>query len=804
MAADIGVTVVETDGRSAPAVPAAPVSVAGILVRAERGVADRPVKVRGFADFTAAFGTFVPGTATLPRAYGAHAVRGYFDNGGSEAYVVRVTGAGARPATAVLADRAATPLPTLRIRAGTRGSPDPGTWGNGLTVTVEDHPRGASAVPAQVIAAKGEPYALADGDTAQLQLTTRGSTSTITVAFRAADFAAIGTASAEEAARAVNRQTTAVRAAVAPGGRLALAAAPGTPGAWTRLVVTAPAPFDFTAGAASSDAALAAGTTAVMVDTASGFGTGSALRIAVRGHVRAAAAPTATVPDRSAVEVVVDGTTPGETIRFGNADFADPAAVTAAELAAAVNRQARAFTAELTHDNHLVLLSARYGTGSTIAVDAPAAGVTDARTALGLSGAVPVAGAEHHRTATAVSESWRLLAWDPTPALPAVPAPAARISSTEFDLVVGRGGTEVERFSALSMSDTHEAYAEAVVNDPASGSAYITVTDLDSASGPGLDLPAAGTFVLGATGATQGSDGAPPTDADFTGDPVRRTGLEAFTDVPIQLLACPETTSVGVVAACLAHCERRGDAMFVGTVPRDADREGAKAYAAALRGRKVFGALYAPWIDVLDPDPAAARPLLRIPPVGQVLGVYARIADARGVWKAPAGTEARLTDALGVQYDMTDRDHTDLVREGGVNGIRAVPGAGIVIDASRTLSTDTRWLFVGVRRLFNFVKASLRDGLTFVVQEPNTDQLRRNVRFTVVTPFLLGLWRQGAFGPGPADQVFSVKCDAGNNPPADVQAGLFTVEVLFFPSTPAESILVVVGQQDSAATAADN
>jgi phage tail sheath protein FI len=152
---------------------------------------------------------------------------------------------------------------------------------------------------------------------------------------------------------------------------------------------------------------------------------------------------------------------------------------------------------------------------------------------------------------------------------------------------------------------------------------------------------------------------------------------------------------------------------------------------------------------------------------------------------------------------MTDADHTDLVRNGGVNGIRAVPGAGIVVDASRTLSTDTRWLFVNVRRLFNFIKSSLRDGLTWVAQEPHDEALRRMVRFNVVTPFLLGLWRQGAFGSDPAEQVFTVKCDSENNTPQGVANGLFTLEVYFYPAKPAEAILIIVGQQDSGATAAE-
>ena len=259
-----------------------------------------------------------------------------------------------------------------------------------------------------------------------------------------------------------------------------------------------------------------------------------------------------------------------------------------------------------------------------------------------------------------------------------------------------------------------------------------------------------------------------------------------------------------MVAAALAYCEQRGDAMFVGTAPPDLDPDGIKTYAAPFRARQGLRRAVRP----VDPDREPARHDRDdrgcvVPPVGHVLGVYARIADARGVWKAPAGDERRCELALGVEFDMTDADHTDLVKNGSVNGIRAIPGSGIVIDSSRTLSTDTRWLFVNVRRLFNFVKS-------LAARRPAVGRAgaaRRGaaptVRFNVVTPFLLGLWTQGAFGTDPPEQVFTVKCDASNNPPADVNQGRFKLEVFFYPVKPAETIIIIVGQQDSGATASE-
>jgi phage tail sheath protein FI len=383
-----------------------------------------------------------------------------------------------------------------------------------------------------------------------------------------------------------------------------------------------------------------------------------------------------------------------------------------------------------------------------------------------------------------------------------LPANFSRVQSVEFDLIVSQNGNEVERFESLSMQRTLDYSATTVINNQNSGSRYITASLPTSAntSGAGLNAPAEVTL----SPLSAGSDGSDPLPTDYIGDPTARSGLFAFDTIRIQLLACPESTSSAVVTSALTYCENRGDAMFVGTTPYGYDLNGMKTYASTFGGRKVYGALYGPWIQVVNPlDTSGKNPLLWIPPVGHILGMYARIGDQRGVWKAPAGDEARLNNALGVALDMTDTDHTDLVKNGGVNGVRAIPGLGIIVDASRTLSTDTRWLFVNVRRLFNYVKSSVLDGLRFVAQEPHSEALRRAVVFNVLKPFLLDLWRRGAFGSDSPDKVFTVKCDAENNPPALVNQGIFTVELYFYPVKPAETIVIIVGQQESGATAAE-
>jgi len=163
-----------------------------------------------------------------------------------------------------------------------------------------------------------------------------------------------------------------------------------------------------------------------------------------------------------------------------------------------------------------------------------------------------------------------------------------------------------------------------------------------------------------------------------------------------------------------------------------------------------------------------------------------------------------VSNVLDVRATLNDIDHTDLVKNGSVNSIRPITGAGIVVDSSRTLSTNTLWLYVNVRRLFNFVKTSLRLGLRWVVQEPNDTSLWNKIKFNSVTPFLMGLWRRGAFGPGAPSDVFTVKVDAENNSTANIQQGILNVDVFFFPSRPAETIVITVGQQESGAKSSES
>lgn len=377
---------------------------------------------------------------------------------------------------------------------------------------------------------------------------------------------------------------------------------------------------------------------------------------------------------------------------------------------------------------------------------------------------------------------------------------ANQLVSGTYDLFVRLDGNDVETWEQLNVGagpGQPGRNPALFINDEVIGSRYITVeipdgaTDNPDETDGDTDADADGFILLDGGGDDTVSAG------DMPG--LLAAAFDRFDTLDIQLLCCPESSNSTVVSAGLTYCLNRGDCLFLGHTPAGSDQEAARTYGKGFQGEKVYGALYFPQLRVNDPLGTQKW----VPPTGHVAGVFARTERERGIWKAPAGNAARVQGALDVEQHITDVDHTDLVKNGSVNAIRFISGQGIVVDSSRTLSTSPLWLYVNVRLLFNFVKSSLKGGLRWVVQEPNDDRLWNKVKFNSIRPFLLGLWRRGAFGPGAPDDVFTIKIDEENNPPENIQQGIFTAEVYFYPSHPAETVVITVGQQEGGASASE-
>jgi hypothetical protein len=252
--------------------------------------------------------------------------------------------------------------------------------------------------------------------------------------------------------------------------------------------------------------------------------------------------------------------------------------------------------------------------------------------------------------------------------------------------------------------------------------------------------------------------------------------LAAFDDVAsIALLSIPGCAEPATLAAALAYCDSRR--AFLVVDPAVSDPAGAEALATALRAAgSANAAVYFP--RVLVADPLAANAPRAVPAGGAVAGMMARVDLGRGVWRAPAGTEAPLSGTIGVEVALDDVAAKSLLI-GGVNPIRSFP-VGVLVWAAHTISSQDRWRWVNVRRLFLFVERSIGLGIQWAVFEPDDPTTRPRLRFAI-RAFLADLWRRGALQGGTVDEAFVVECGPELRTEADVTAERHVVLVGFVP-----------------------
>jgi uncharacterized protein len=204
-------------------------------------------------------------------------------------------------------------------------------------------------------------------------------------------------------------------------------------------------------------------------------------------------------------------------------------------------------------------------------------------------------------------------------------------------------------------------------------------------------------------------------------------------------------------------------------------------------------AMYFPRITATDPLTGNPAPFVSC---GAVAGIWASTDSQRGVWKAPAGTNATLAGGTSLPVLMTD-DQNGQLNPLGLNCLRNFPIIGPVVWGARTLrgadALEDQWKYIPIRRTALFIEESLRRGTQWVVFEPNAEPLWSSIRLNVGA-FMAGLYRQGAFaGPTP-DQAYLVKCDSENNPPSQVQLGIVNILVGFAPLYPAEFVFISIEQ----------
>jgi phage tail sheath protein FI len=376
-----------------------------------------------------------------------------------------------------------------------------------------------------------------------------------------------------------------------------------------------------------------------------------------------------------------------------------------------------------------------------------------------------------------------------------------------FNLTLHFGGAGdayiVERFVDLSLNPTDSRYAPGIINSPVTGSNYVTVTSLLSATWTAIN----GTPALSAGVAlTSGADGAAAVDYVAAA----RT-LESVTGIiNLNLPGVTDQATINSVITWLTALPALNVFLVIDT-PAASSTESASvtAYQAFGSGGSTsytatsYAAVYGPWLLVDDPQSTTPGAIRKLPAGGAVLGRYAYTDSSRGVQKSPAGlATGALAGVLGVDQTFTLANQ-DILAVANVNLIKPVPGSGYTIWGDRTLKNGTADAYVPVRRTLQYIEKTLRDLTRFAVFEPNSDTLWGQIE-AGVSQFLQAQWQIGMLAGASLEQAFFVICDSSNNTPSTVAAGQVNVQVGVALLSPAEFIVINIGQYDGGSTASES
>jgi phage tail sheath protein FI len=374
-----------------------------------------------------------------------------------------------------------------------------------------------------------------------------------------------------------------------------------------------------------------------------------------------------------------------------------------------------------------------------------------------------------------------------------------------FTLTVVIGGEAVEQYPDLTFGGPRDAAT--VINKTSTQIKVELKLDTDADVASQLELLKPGVYQLEKAAPVP----APVNGRKFAGSEAARSGInglaiaEDVTMVIVPDLVTAATKADGtldlnlwkaVQTALIAHCELHPNRMAILDAPPGMGPQQIKEWRSDVAMYdSAFASLYYPWIKVDNPIGSNGDAEVLIPPSGHVAGVWARTDDTRGVWKAPANDTIR--GVLDVERSITQNEQS-LLNPIGINCIRPFGTRGIRIWGARTLTSDTDWQYINVRRLFNMVESTIMSGTQWAVFEPNDVTLWEGVTRTL-TGYLHGLWQSGALFGASADQAYFVKCDATTNPPESIDAGKLVVEVGLAPVKPAEFVIFRISQNKQSA-----
>lgn len=177
-------------------------------------------------------------------------------------------------------------------------------------------------------------------------------------------------------------------------------------------------------------------------------------------------------------------------------------------------------------------------------------------------------------------------------------------------------------------------------------------------------------------------------------------------------------------------------------------------------------------------------------------GVYTRVDNAQGVWKAPANTSIIGMYAPTVELSARDQETLNVDLDGkSINALRTFT-RGPTVWGARTLDSNSLdWRYINVKRTVIMLEQSIKYAVKAYVFEANDAKTWTTMR-SVINNFLSGIWKRGGLAGASPQDAFSVSVGLGETMTAvDILEGRLNISVLIAVTRPAEFIEITFQQQ---------
>lgn len=186
-----------------------------------------------------------------------------------------------------------------------------------------------------------------------------------------------------------------------------------------------------------------------------------------------------------------------------------------------------------------------------------------------------------------------------------------------------------------------------------------------------------------------------------------------------------------------------------------------------------------------------------LPPSGGMAGVYTRIDNAIGVFKAPANTGMNSVSSPVVDITSAEQEDLNMPLDGkAINAIRAFPGRGVLIWGARTLDGNSQdWRYINVRRTIIMLEQSIKFASLAYVFEPNNASTWVTMK-NMISNFLTNQWKAGALVGAKPEDAYSVDIGLGSTMTGDdILNGFLNITVKVALVRPAEFIVITFQQK---------